>query len=47
MLQKIVLAIISNNSPNLRYLAGKDIEQFMELKKRMSDDDFHNIVKKM
>ncbi|HXT85322.1 MAG TPA: SDR family oxidoreductase [Verrucomicrobiae bacterium] len=44
---KIVLDIISNDNPNLRYLAGKDIEQIMELKKRMSDIDFHNMMKKM
>ena len=42
---KIVLEIINNNAPKLRYWAGKDVEQFMELKKKMSDDDFHNMVK--
>ncbi len=44
---KIVLDIILNDNPNLRYLAGKDIEQLMELKKRISDKDFHNMMKNM
>jgi NAD(P)-dependent dehydrogenase (short-subunit alcohol dehydrogenase family) len=31
--------------PNLRYLAGKDVEQMVMAKKSMSDEDFRNMLK--
>jgi NAD(P)-dependent dehydrogenase (short-subunit alcohol dehydrogenase family) len=44
---KIVFDAITNENPKLRYLAGDDVEQIMEIKKKMSDEDFHNMMKQM
>ena len=44
---KIVFDAITNENPKLRYLAGDDVEQIMEVKKKMSDEDFHNMMKQM
>ncbi len=42
---KIVLDAIMDKKPKLRYLAGKDVEQIMDAKNKMSDEDFHKFVK--
>jgi NAD(P)-dependent dehydrogenase (short-subunit alcohol dehydrogenase family) len=34
----------ANNNPKLRYIAGKDLEQWMEAKKSMSDEEFHRMM---
>jgi NAD(P)-dependent dehydrogenase (short-subunit alcohol dehydrogenase family) len=44
---KIVLDAVTNENPKLRYLAGQDVEQIMEIKMKMSDEDFHNMMKQM
>ena len=44
---KIVYEAVSSNNPKLRYLAGKDVEQWMEGKKNMSDEEFHAMMKNM
>ncbi|MDQ6723692.1 MAG: SDR family oxidoreductase [Thermoproteota archaeon] len=44
---KVVLDAITNNNPKLRYLAGNDVEQWIEAKKKMSDEDFINMIKQM
>jgi NAD(P)-dependent dehydrogenase (short-subunit alcohol dehydrogenase family) len=44
---KIVFDAVTNENPKLRYLAGDDVEQIMEVKKKMSDEDFHNMMKQM
>ncbi|TVP40740.1 SDR family oxidoreductase [Candidatus Nitrosocosmicus arcticus] len=44
---RVVLDAINDNNPKLRYLAGKDVEQIMEIKNKVSDEDFHNMIKKM
>jgi NAD(P)-dependent dehydrogenase (short-subunit alcohol dehydrogenase family) len=44
---EIVNHAISNENPKLRYLAGKDVEQWIEAKKKMSDEDFFNMMKQM
>jgi len=44
---RIVLDAINDSNPKLRYLAGKDVEQIMEIKNKVSDEDFHNMIKKM
>ena len=44
---KIVYEAVSSSNPKLRYLAGKDVEQWMEGKKNMSDEEFHNMMKQM
>jgi NAD(P)-dependent dehydrogenase (short-subunit alcohol dehydrogenase family) len=44
---EIVYHAISNENPKLRYLAGKDVEQWIEAKKKMSDEDFFKMMKQM
>jgi NAD(P)-dependent dehydrogenase (short-subunit alcohol dehydrogenase family) len=44
---EIVHHAISNENPKLRYLAGKDVEQWIEAKKKMSDEDFFKMMKQM
>lgn len=42
---KIVLKAIRSENPSLRYLAGKDVEMWIEGKKSMSDDEFYKMMK--
>jgi NAD(P)-dependent dehydrogenase (short-subunit alcohol dehydrogenase family) len=42
---KVVLNAVKSENPNLRYLAGKDMETWMEAKTGMSDEEFHNMMK--
>jgi len=42
---KVVLKAVTSENPNLRYLAGKDIETVMEAKRNMSDEEFHKMMK--
>ena len=44
---RVVLDAINDSNPKLRYLAGKDVEQIMEIKNKVSDEDFHNMIKNM
>jgi NAD(P)-dependent dehydrogenase (short-subunit alcohol dehydrogenase family) len=44
---KIIKKAIEDTNPRLRYLAGKDVEQIMEIKNKLSDEDFHSMLKKM
>jgi NAD(P)-dependent dehydrogenase (short-subunit alcohol dehydrogenase family) len=44
---RVVLDAINDSTPKLRYLAGKDVEQIMEIKNKISDEDFHNMIKNM
>ena len=44
---RVVLDAINDSNPKLRYLAGKDVELIMEIKNKMSDEDFHNMIKNM
>ncbi len=44
---EVVLYAITNENPKLRYLAGKDVEQWIEAKKKMSDEEFVNMMKQM
>lgn len=41
---KVVLKAVTSDNPNLRYLAGKDIETWMEAKRSMSDEEFHKMM---
>ena len=45
LVAKVVLKAITSESPSLRYLAGKDVETWVEAKRNMSDDEFHKIMK--
>jgi NAD(P)-dependent dehydrogenase (short-subunit alcohol dehydrogenase family) len=44
---KVVLEAINDNNPKLRYLAGKDVEQIMEIKSKVSDEEFHKMIQNM
>lgn len=47
LVAKIIMKAIEDTNPKLRYLAGKDVEQIMEIKNKLSDEDFHSMLKKM
>jgi NAD(P)-dependent dehydrogenase (short-subunit alcohol dehydrogenase family) len=42
---KIVLEAATTEKPNLRYLAGKDIETWIKSKRNMTDDEFYSMMK--
>src|SRR5215831_4386084 len=42
---KVVLKAVTSENPDLRYLAGKDIETVIEAKRNMSDEEFHKMMK--
>jgi NAD(P)-dependent dehydrogenase (short-subunit alcohol dehydrogenase family) len=41
----IVLEAATSENPHLRYLAGKDMEMWMQSKNSMSDDEFYTSIK--
>lgn len=41
---KTVLEAVTSKNPKLRYLVGKDVEQWIENKKKMSDEEFHDMM---
>jgi NAD(P)-dependent dehydrogenase (short-subunit alcohol dehydrogenase family) len=44
---KVAIGAITDKNPKIRYLAGKDVEEIMGIKHKMSDEDFHNFIKQM
>src|SRR5918997_5698002 len=38
---KVILKAVTSENPSLRYLAGKDVEMWIEAKRNMSDDQFY------
>ena len=42
---KVILGAIASPDPKLRYVAGKDVEQWMEAKRKKSDDEFISMMK--
>jgi NAD(P)-dependent dehydrogenase (short-subunit alcohol dehydrogenase family) len=42
---KVVLKAVTSENPGLRYLAGKDVETWMEAKRSMSDEEFYKMMK--
>lgn len=40
---KVVLEAITDTNPKIRYLAGKDVEEWIEAKKKMTDEEFHKM----
>jgi len=44
---KIVIDALMDKNPKMRYFAGKDIEEIMNIKNKMSDEEFHNMLKQM
>jgi hypothetical protein len=48
LVAKVVLQAVTSENPNLsRYLAGKDVETWVEAKRNMSDDEFYNMIKQL
>ncbi|MGB7954701.1 MAG: SDR family NAD(P)-dependent oxidoreductase, partial [Candidatus Nitrosopolaris sp.] len=45
LVAKVVLKAVTSENPGLRYLAGKDVETWMEVKRSMSDEEFHKMMK--
>jgi NAD(P)-dependent dehydrogenase (short-subunit alcohol dehydrogenase family) len=43
----VVLNAITDINPKIRYMAGKDIEQIMQLKNELSDEEFHAYINKI
>jgi short-subunit dehydrogenase len=41
---RVIIDAINDKNPKLRYLAGKDVEQIMQLKNALSDEDFHKMI---
>jgi hypothetical protein len=42
----IVLTSISSKNPNLGYLVGRDIEEWVKSKNSMTDAEFHDMMMK-
>jgi len=42
---KVVLKAVTSENPDLRYLAGNDIETVIETKRNMSDEEFYKMMK--
>jgi NAD(P)-dependent dehydrogenase (short-subunit alcohol dehydrogenase family) len=45
LVAKVVFNAVINENPNLRYLAGKDVETWMDAKRNMSDEEFYKMMK--
>jgi NAD(P)-dependent dehydrogenase (short-subunit alcohol dehydrogenase family) len=45
LVANIVLEAVTNDNPNLRYLAGKDAETWLNAKRNMSDKEFYKMMK--
>ena len=45
LVAKVVLKAVTSENPGLRYLAGKDVETWMEAKRSMSDEEFYKMMK--
>lgn len=45
LVAKVVLNAVTNESPTLRYLAGKDVEVWLDSKRNMSDEEFYKMMK--
>jgi len=45
IMAQVVLNAITSKEPQLRYLAGKDMEAGMEARKNMSDRQLHDMMR--
>jgi len=45
LVAEVVLNAVTNENPNLRYLAGKDVETWLDSKRNMSDEEFYKMMK--
>ena len=44
LVANIVLKAVKDKNPNLRYLAGNDVEQWLGAKRNMSDEEFYKMM---
>jgi NAD(P)-dependent dehydrogenase (short-subunit alcohol dehydrogenase family) len=44
LVANVVLNAVKDENPNLRYLAGNDVEQWLGAKKNMSDEEFYKMM---
>lgn len=44
LVANIILQAVKSENPNFRYLAGKDVEQWVDQKNKMSDTQFFNMM---
>jgi NAD(P)-dependent dehydrogenase (short-subunit alcohol dehydrogenase family) len=47
LVANIVLQAVTSQNPELRYLAGKDVEAWVESKRNLSDAEFINSMKQI
>src|SRR5919201_1761907 len=45
LVAKVVLKAVTSKNPSLRYLAGKDVETWIEAKRNMTADEFYKMMK--
>src|SRR5215203_407336 len=45
LVASVVVEAATAKEPNLRYLAGKDVQQMVAAKKNMSDEEFQNMIR--
>jgi NAD(P)-dependent dehydrogenase (short-subunit alcohol dehydrogenase family) len=45
LVAKVVLEAVTNENPDLRYLAGKDAKTWLDAKRNMSDEEFYKMMK--
>jgi hypothetical protein len=44
LVANVVLKAVKDENPNLRYLAGNDVEQWLGAKINMSDEEFYKMM---
>jgi NAD(P)-dependent dehydrogenase (short-subunit alcohol dehydrogenase family) len=47
LVANITYDAMTSDKPKLRHLAGKDVEQWVAAQKKMSDEEFHNMIKQI
>jgi hypothetical protein len=45
LVASVVVEAATAKEPNLRYLAGKDVQQIVAAKKNMSDEEFQKMIR--
>ena len=45
LVAKVVLSAVTNENWSIRYLAGKDVETWLDSKRNMSDEEFYKMMK--
>ena len=45
LVAKVILDAVTNPNPNLRYMVGKDVENWVASKKNLNETEFFNVIK--